>query len=411
MQSRLFLDDLTQRVLQEIGRFGLSLATNRYYQQAYKRIKEFAAAKGMDAYSNDLVGRFIEHVEARHKAGVLCGSRRDLFRRAALLLRDVVEHGTLDWKPYLFKHPPYPDSPELRRVHTEFIDHLRSNGRSVNTLQSATHAVRQFLLFLEAGGCSRLAEAPADRVPAFFQHLRSTYRPTSIRTVASNLRAFLRFAEPDGRLLAAVPARCARRHPIIPILTEDEHDALNRVLQTQAVPLRDKAIILLALRTGVRAVDIVGMKLTDIDWVGDTIFIRQSKNKTGLTIPLTADVGNALSAYLLTERPKTDSAYVFLRSLAPYRPLVDHSACYTMVRRAFHLAGIRLGRERKGLHLLRHSAASRMVANGVAVTTISSMLGHSDKSSTDIYLSTDEARLRVCALGLAEIPLHCGGLQ
>jgi site-specific recombinase XerD len=411
MQSQLLLDDLIPRVLQEIGRFGLKAATNRYYRKAYDRITEFAAAKGMDAYSTDLVGRFIEHVETRHKAGVICSSQRDLLRRAALLLSEYAENGTLDWKPYLFKHPTYPDSPELRRVHTNFIAHLRSNGRSANTIQSAMNAVRQFLLFLEAGGCSCLSEATADRVPAFFQHLRSTYRSTSIRTVASNLRSFLRFAETDGRLLDAVPARCARRHPIIPILTEDEHDALKCVLKTPAVPLRDKAIILLALRTGVRAVDIVAMKLTDIDWVGETISIRQSKSRTGLTLPLTADVGNALSAYLLTERPKTDSPYMFLRSLAPYRPLVDHSACYSMVWRAFHLAGIRLGRERKGLHLLRHSAASRMLANGVAVTTISSMLGHADKSSTDIYLSTDEARLMACALGLSEIPLHCGGLK
>jgi site-specific recombinase XerD len=411
MQSQLLLDDLTQRVLQEIRRFGLHVATKRCYQKAYKQLKKFAAVKGMETFSEDLIRRYIEDVEARHKAGVICSSQRDLLRRAALLLQDVVTHGTLDWKPYIFKHPPYPDSPELRRVHAEFSDHLRSNRRSENTIQSANNAVRQFLLFLEAGGCRCLADATADRVPAFFQHLGSTYLPTSLRTVASNLRAFLRFAEPDGRLLAAVPERCARRQPIIPVLSEDEHEALRRVLQTPAVPLRDKAIILLALRTGVRAADIVSMTLTDIDWVGDTIYIRQSKSKTGLTLPLTVDVGNALAAYLLAERPNTDSPYVFLRLLAPYRPLGGHSTCYALSRRAFHLAGIRLGSERKGLHLLRHSAASRMLAKGVAVTTISSMLGHADTSSTDIYLSTDEGRLRACALDLAEIPLHCGGLR
>ena len=172
MESQLLLDDLTPRVLQEIGKFGLNAATNRYYRQAYDRIGEFAAAKGMDCFSNDLIGSFIEHVEARHKAGGLCDSRRTLLRRAALLLSEYAEKGKLDWQPYIFKHTPYPDSPELRRLHADFIEHLRSNGRSTNTIQSATNAVRQFLLFLEARDCSRLADATADNVPAFFQHLR-----------------------------------------------------------------------------------------------------------------------------------------------------------------------------------------------------------------------------------------------
>jgi len=248
-------------------------------------------------------------------------------------------------------------------------------------------------------------------VPAFFQHLLATYSPTSIRIVASNIRSFLRFSENEERLLRAVPSRCARNKPIIPILTDKENDALKRVLQTQKVSLRDKAIILLALRTGLRAVDIVKMKLRDIDWINDTISIVQSKTGTDFKIPLTADVGNAISAYILRERPKTDNPYVFLRFLAPFKSLADHSACYALVRRAFQKAGIRQSGERKGIHVMRHSAASRMLSKGVPVTTISSMLGHSNKSSTDVYLSTDESRMRECALGLAEISINCGGLK
>ena len=152
------------------------------------------------------------------------------------------------------------------------------------------------------------------------------------------------------------------------------------------------------------------MTLSDIDWVNDSISIIQSKTGSALTIPLIPDVGNALSAYILSERPKADTPVIFLRRVAPFQPLSDHSACYALVRRAFHHAGIRLGRERKGIHIMRHSVASRMLSNGVPVTTISLVLGHSNTSSTDVYLSTDEARMRVCALGIAGIPMNCGGL-
>ena len=295
-------------------------------------------------------------------------------------------------------------------LHSGFIDHLRSQGRSKNTIDSGRNAVRQFLLFLEDSRCRTLATATAEMVPLFFQHLLGTYSPTSLRTVASHIRSFLRFAGIE-ELLRAVPLRWARKKSIIPILSEVESNALRQILKSRKVSFRDKAIILLAWQTGLRACDILKLQLQDIDWINDTISIIQSKTGKSFRIPLSAKVGNALSAYILNERSKVNELHVFLRSQAPHKPLSDHSACYGLIRRTFTRAGIRLGNERKGPHLLRHSAASGMLSKGVPITTISSMLGHSDKSSTDMYLSTDTASLRKCALGLAEIPMNCRGLR
>lgn len=405
----LLLNDLTESVLLEIGKFGLSFATNRYYRQACNSFKAFAAARDVNSFSESLVRSFLEDTEGKYKIGAVSKSKRQFLRRASLLLSEYVANETIDWKPYVFKHQPMPTSQEFLFLHSSFIDNLRFSGRSSNTIQSANNSVRQFLLLLEDSGCSTLSMATPAMVPAFFQHLLATYRPTSIRTVAANIRTFLSFVEGAERLLAAVPSRFVRQKTIIPILSDNERDALQSVLKTLK-PLRDKAIILLAFRTGLRAVDIVKMTLSDIDWVNDTISIRQSKTRNAFNIPLTADVGNVLSDYILNERPKTDNPCVFLSLGGPIRPLSGHSACYGLVRRAFQHAGIRLGNERKGIHLMRHSLACRMLSKGVAVTTISSVLGHSNKSSTDVYLQTDEARMRACALGITNIPMNCGGL-
>jgi integrase len=170
--------------------------------------------------------------------------------------------------------------------------------------------------------------------------------------VAFHLRAFLKFAHGGERLLPLVPFHCLRSKTIIPVLSDQEHAALKRALTSPEIPLRDKAIIQLALRTGLRSVDVVGIKLSDIDWVNDTILIVQSKNGRPFRIPLTADVGNLLSAYILSERPPADTPYVFLRSRAPYRP-ISRSACYSPLCKVFAQAGIRVGGERKGLHVLR----------------------------------------------------------
>ena len=61
--------------------------------------------------------------------------------------------------------------------------------------------------------------------------------------------------------------------------------------------------------------------------------------------------------------------------------------------------------------MLRHSVASRMLSRGVPVTTIASALGHANKTSTEVYLATDEGRMRECALPLPELPLNIGGLR
>ena len=134
------------------------------------------------------------------------------------------------------------------------------------------------MLFLEDHDCTSLALASAAMVPAFFQHLLATYRPTSIHNVASNIRSFLRFCKAD-RLLPAVPSRCLRNRPIIPILSAQETAALETLLQGGSLSFRDKAIILLALRTGLRSVDILSIRLPDLDWINDTITVTQSQNK------------------------------------------------------------------------------------------------------------------------------------
>jgi len=411
MHEKLLLENLIHKVLQEIGKLGLCSELNCQYRRTYDRLKEFAEKRNMDCFSSALIESFLAEVERKYIAGQFGRFRRNHLRRASLLLKDYVENGAIEWKIYVVNPKPMPTSQEFLLLYSKYIDSLKLYGKSVNTIQSARNLVRQFLLFLEDNGCSILSMATREMVTMFFQHLLATYKPTSIRTVASHIRSFLGFAEGGERLLPVVPSHCARNKPIIPILSEKEYDALKSVLQSQKIPLRDKTIIQLALRTGLRAVDIVGMKLKDIDWVNDTISIIQSKTGNPFKIPLTADVGNLLSSYILNERPKADNSYVFLRFLAPFRPLCDHSACYALVRKAFQQAGIRLGNERKGIHVIRHSVASRMLSKGVPVTIISSMLGHTNKASTDIYLTTDTEHMRECALDLSEIPMNCGGLK
>ena len=113
----------------------------------------------------------------------------------------------------------------------------------------------------------------------------------------------------------------------------------------------------------------------------------------------------------MNDRPKSDLSYVFLSCNAPHKPLRDHSSCYSVVRNIFSFAGVRPGHELKGTRLLQHHVASKMLRKGVAIQTISLTLGHVNPNSADIYLTTDENKLRDCALTLSVIPMKVGELQ
>ncbi len=252
---------------------------------------------------------------------------------------------------------------------------------------------------------------PLASIAAFLQELRHTWQAGSLCTAVSGLRAFLRVTENGRRLLPAVPGHWLRKRTILPILTPGEEQRIWAVLQTAALSSRDKALMTLALLTGLRAVDLLALKLRDIDWQSDVIRLIQKKTQTPLVLPLLPAMGNALVQYIAQDRPPSASPWVFLSAQAPYHPLQGHASCYAIVRKVLTCAGVRLGHELKGTRLLRHHVASNMLRHGVALPTISSTLGHVNPETTNIYLTTDEEALRDCAATLTLIPMQVEALR
>ena len=167
---------------------------------------------------------------------------------------------------------------------------------------------------------------------------------------------------------------------------------------------RNYAMLLLALRNGLRSIDITNLKLSDIHWKSNTIEIVQGKTGASLVLPLLSDVGNAIAEYILNARPDSQLPYIFLQTQAPYQKLSGHSACYGISRKMMKAAGIKQDiHDRKGFHCLRHSLAAHLLSEETPLPIISSILGHRNKNSTRDYLSTDLVHLHACALSLQGI--------
>ena len=270
-------------------------------------------------------------------------------------------------------------------LHQEYLNFLKKEGKKIGTVQVYDLVSRQFLEYLEERKIQCLAEVRGLDVSAFTPFIAKAYQPGSMRTVLSALRCFIQFAEgqrlTNSNLSQAIPSSSGRTSRVYPTITaEEEQRLLDSIDCTTSLGKRNYAMVLLALWTGLRSMNITDLKLNDIDWRRNTIEIVQAKTGTPLVLPLLADVGNAIADYILNGRPASQEAYIFLRTQAPYRKLSD---CYGISCKIMKQADLRQGpQERKGFHGLRHSLAARLLSAETPLPIISSILSRSRKRQT-----------------------------
>ena len=277
------------------------------------------------------------------------------------------------------------------------------------TVYTESHNATTFLLQLHQKGMDSLNKITESAVLEIFLQNGKLCKSCSYKkNVAAVLKTCIPFFPQNScaRILTYMPDLNQKRQNI-QYLTQEEVSKLKAVLtdSKSTLVLRDKAIGLLALYTGLRSCDIAGLTLADIDWVGDLIRIRQQKTDIPIEIPLRATVGNALYDYLKLERPGSGYPEIFLTNGPPYTKLQSKSLS-NVAKKMMKVAGIRTkGGERKGFHIFRHHLATTLLENNVSQPVISRILGHIKASSLDAYLSADFPHLKECALSIACFPL------
>lgn len=222
-----------------------------------------------------------------------------------------------------------------------------------------------------------------------------------VKTMTTALRGYLRF------LAATDLCRSGLDHAV-PTISQWRLSALPRYLPADAVEqviascdltrphgIRDRAILLLLARLGLRAGDVLMMRLGDIAWDEGAIRVR-GKGRREIRLPLPQDVGDALLDYLSRARPPADEDRIFLRASAPYWPFKGSSVISSIVRLALSRAGI-VGAPSRGANLLRHSAATSMLRAGASLDAIGTVLRHRSIDTTAHYAKVDVTMLRLIA--------------
>jgi integrase len=165
------------------------------------------------------------------------------------------------------------------------------------------------------------------------------------------------------------------------------------------VGLRDYAILMLLATYGLRAAEIVRLRLEDIDWKRDVLRVRHSKTGTYSELPLLREPGEAVLRYLEKARPPSAHREVFLRIHAPHRPFKTGSILNCVTSARLQAASI-TPQGRKGPHAFRHARAVSLLRSGVPLKVIGDVLGHTSAAATAEYLKLATEDLRAMGLEL-----------
>ena len=158
---------------------------------------------------------------------------------------------------------------------------------------------------------------------------------------------------------------------------------------------RNYAILLLLVRLGLRAREVVALNLEDIDQEASQMTVR-GKGGRSTPMPLPADVGEAIAAYLRNGRPRCCSRRVFIRANAPLGGFASSVAISLIVMRALERAGV--DSARKGAHLFRHTLAGDLLRQGCSLDEIGELLRHKSPDTTAMYAKVDLVALHSLAL-------------
>ena len=320
------------------------------------------------------------------------GQRTGLSVRA---LRPLAEY--LRGTGAVLAEEPAPPSGPVEEAIAEYASYLRAErGLAAGTIEHETVLVRPFLAGrVREGGFKDLESLTAADVQAFVLDRARSASPARVQRTGTALRSLLRFLHLRGvtasPLAGAVPAAAGWKLSGLPRhLTQQEAARMVESCDLATVTgRRDRAVLLLLARMGLRAGEAAGLRLDDIDWRSGEITVR-GKGSRHERLPLPPDVGEALASYLRDGRPaRGRSREVFAGVRAPHRPLTRGAVTQIAAR-----ASQRCGLGTVFAHRLRHTAAAGMLRGGASLEEIGQVLRHQRTLTTAIYAKVDYDGLR-----------------
>lgn len=401
MQKILEATDGVVAFLENIPLSSSSIKQYRVYLKG--SIVRYCKANHFEIFSDKEMEAYVEEQMSLLKNGEVSKSTMVHRRKAAALLADYVHGRVLVWKHRSFKQGKLLDV--FENTLTDYYSHL-SESLAPRTIRGHIGIVRRFLVFIEDCSMQNFNKLTATTVKAFMDKAVPSHRG-NVQLLTGAIKRFLAYLSDSG--VASINADqylvnpASRHRKLLPCFSDKEiDDILTGVDRSTPIGKRDYAILMIALWTGLRGVDILDLKRSHIDWDRKVINVVQGKTDVCIQAKLLAGVGNAIADYTLNARPESDSAYLFVRHRRPYERLSDCSVKEIMSRCLSNAGIVRKAGDGKSFHAFRRTFGTRLVRAGVPISSVAEMLGHTQPNSAKRYIALDRERLRVCCLDISK---------
>ena len=296
-----------------------------------------------------------------------------------------------------------------REIVNNYLMRKQNEKLDITTVCMIRSSICRFLFYADKNGCRSFMDITPDLLHRFvIDDPHDT--PEGKNAYLVRIRHFLEYLEEINLvktlgLYLALPSVCIRRERKVEILSEEEQQLLNSLLEPECETLskRGKAILLLGLEMGLRRIDITELRITDISFERQILTIMQEKTQYEIQLAIPTHVMNALYQYIMIERPESIDQHIFLTTNKPYRPL-NPSTCAATI-------GTAIPERNSQSHILRKTHASNALNNGATLDEVIELLGHRDRTTIHKYLSLDEKRMKQCAISLEEYGIKGGRFE
>lgn len=383
----------------EMEKLGYSSHSMKHYWEVWNRYLRFT--------NEDTVNRTDMDSFLADKYLIDAHSRKPTrYQRTALRAMNVLEYYSKTGKIYI-RFPladPIPIINGLTLAAERFVLWMREFGYAETTIHTHERVARRFLDSAASYGLEDIASIDTSHISNFIMEI--TGHRGKVSYELNSLRVFFRYLHRNGmvteNLALFIPAsnRLRLREHLPSIWEEDDVSAILKCVdRNNPVGKRDYAMLLLAVRLGLRGSDIKKLCFSDIDWEKETLTVTQQKTKELLVLPLTNEIGMALIDYLREGRPVSSEPYLFLALRAPYQPLSKDNHLHQVLNKYIKRSGVVLYADKAhGMHSMRHTLASGLLRQGTPLPVISGILGHRDSNTTMEYLRIGVEQLRSCTL-------------
>lgn len=338
----------------------------------------------LSALDEAVITSFMGHLPTCDCYDERAGSHERALARVRLFRRYLQDVGVIARLPV-----PVVDDPLV----TDFAAWMRQQrGASELTIKAFSRVVRRLLARVGNDPSAYTIHALRKAVVALAQG----HGYATAEQVATATRSFLRQLAVRGRcsidLADGIPRPARWTQTTLPkhLQSEDVDKLLATCDVRTATGLRDRAVMLLLARLGLRADDVIRLRLVDVDWIAATIRLV-GKGRRESRLPLPQEVGDAMLAYIDKGRPRIVEEHLFLTARAPWSSIRNNSTISQIVEQSIRRAGV--DAPSFGAHLLRHSAATSMLRDGASLDGIASILRHRSLETTTVYARVDQRLL------------------